>query len=50
MSLSLEDDEAQQQDANTQEEILKYLKIIAFAVCEQQELDLMQLLNDFEDL
>ena len=50
MSVNLEDEEAQKQDANLQEEQLKYLKVIAFALCEQQGLDLMQLLNDFEDL
>ena len=50
MSLTLEDDEAQQQDANKQEEILRYLKIIAFVLCDQQEMDLMQLLNDLEEL
>ena len=46
MSLNLEDDEAAQQDANKQEEILNYLKVIAFVLCEQQEMDLNQLLND----
>lgn len=49
MSLILEDDEAQQQDANKQDEILSYLKVIALALCEQQELDLEQLLDDLED-
>ena len=49
MSLTLEDDEAQQQDANKQDEILSYLKVIALALCEQQELDLEQLLDDEDD-
>lgn len=48
MSLTLENDEAQQQDSNKQEEILNYLKVIAFVLCEQQEMDLEQLLNDLE--
>jgi len=48
MSLNIENDEAQQQDANKQEEILNYLKVIAFVLCEQQEMDLEQLLNDLE--
>lgn len=50
MSLILDDDDAQQQDANKQEEMLNLLKVIAFVLCEQQELDLKQLLNDLEDL
>jgi hypothetical protein len=49
MSVTLDDDEAQQQAANTQDEILSYLKVIALALCEQQELDLEQLLDDLED-
>lgn len=48
MSLNLEDDEAVQEDANKQEDILNYLKVIAFVLCEQQEMDLKQLLNDLE--
>jgi len=48
MSLTLDDDEARQQDANKQDEMLSYLKVIAFVLCEQQELDLEQLLNDLE--
>ena len=46
MSLNLEDDEAQQQDANKQEEMLNLLRVIAFILCEQQEMDLELLLND----
>ena len=49
MSLNLEDDEAQQQDANTLEDMLKYLKVIALALCEQQELDLEELIDDLEE-
>ena len=49
MSLNLENDEAQQQDANKQEEMLNLLKVIAFVLCEMKELDLEQLLNDLEN-
>ena len=46
MSLNLENDEAQQQDANKQEEIRNLLRVIAFVLCEMKEMDLEQLLND----
>lgn len=49
MSVNLENDEAQQQDANKQEEIRNLLRVIAFVLCEQQELNLKQLLNDLEN-
>jgi hypothetical protein len=49
MSVTLEDDQHNQEDSDKQELMIKYLKVIAFALCEQQDIDLESLLEDFDE-
>ena len=46
MSVTLEDDQQNARDESIQREVLAYLKVIAFILCEQQNEDLDQLLRD----